>query len=155
MEAVVLDCLSFRVNTPTAYTFLSMYKQALGVAPRTCALACYLAELAMLEYELLRFRPSHLAAAATCLAQLYATDMDGLSHLPYVTNYSIDDLKPCMHRMLALQHEAYNTTNVNSVFLPVKEKYSGDNWLAVAKTMPYTRLPTLVLRPSNHAPKHS
>lgn len=32
----------------------------------------------MLEYELLRFRPSHLAAAATCLAQLYATDMDGL-----------------------------------------------------------------------------
>jgi hypothetical protein len=40
------------------------------------------------------------------------------SHLPYVTNYSIDDLKPCMHRMLALQHEAYNTTNVNSVFLP-------------------------------------
>jgi hypothetical protein len=43
MEAVVLDCLSFRVNTPTAYTFLSMYKQALGVAPRTCALACYLA----------------------------------------------------------------------------------------------------------------
>lgn len=201
MEAVVLDCLSFRVNTPTAHTFLSMYKQALGVPPRTCALACYLLvsgggrpahahrggarrldrssssymlspprtpssspqELAMLEYELLHFRPSHLAAAAACLAQLYTTDMDGLrwgahllfrwfvcgtisegvggggallsragtggsaplwssppscSHLPYVTNLSIDDLKPCMHRMLALQHEAYATTNVNSVFLP-------------------------------------
>lgn len=43
MEAIVLDCLSFRVNTPTAHTFLSMYKQALGLQPRTCALASYLA----------------------------------------------------------------------------------------------------------------
>lgn len=42
MEAIVLDCLSFRVNAPTAHTFLSMYKQALGLQPRTCALASYL-----------------------------------------------------------------------------------------------------------------
>lgn len=27
MEAVVLDVLGFRINTPTAHTFLSMYKQ--------------------------------------------------------------------------------------------------------------------------------
>lgn len=39
----MLDCLSFRINTPTAHTFLSMYKQALSLQPRTCALASYLA----------------------------------------------------------------------------------------------------------------
>lgn len=43
MEGIVLDCLAFRINTPTAHTFLSMYKQALGLQPRTCALASYLA----------------------------------------------------------------------------------------------------------------
>ena len=42
MEAIILDCLSFRINTPTAHTFLSMYKQALALQPRTCALASYL-----------------------------------------------------------------------------------------------------------------
>ena len=31
-------------------------------------------ELAMLEYELLHFRPSQLASAATLLAQLYMND---------------------------------------------------------------------------------
>lgn len=42
MEAIVLDCLSFRINTPTAHTFLSMFKQALALQPRACALASYL-----------------------------------------------------------------------------------------------------------------
>lgn len=49
--------------------------QALGLAPRTCALACYLAELAQLEYGLLRHRPSLLAAAAARLAGLYTADL--------------------------------------------------------------------------------
>ena len=156
----MLDCLSFRINTPTPHTFLSMYKQALALQPRTCALASYLVvsargvlkpecrspaaaplgfaqpplphlqasgvphvaglrptvpvvvlscpnlqlptvrllppagrvhptflchppppppstalqELAMLEYDLLRFSPSHVASAATLLAQLYLSD---------------------------------------------------------------------------------
>jgi hypothetical protein len=43
MEAIILDCLSFRINAPTTHTFLSMYKQALALQPRTCALASYLA----------------------------------------------------------------------------------------------------------------
>lgn len=37
-----------------------------------------LQELAMLEYELLHFRPSHVASAATLLAQLYMKDTQSL-----------------------------------------------------------------------------
>lgn len=151
MEAIVLDCLSFRINTPTAHTFLSMYKQALSLQPRTCALASYLAELAILEYELLHMRPSHIAAAATLLAQLYTSDLQSTCHLAAVTQYSVDDLKPCMRRMLALQRLAHEAAGHTSPYLAVRDKYSSHQWLSVATTTPFSGLPSglLAFQPTN------
>lgn len=42
MEGVVLQSLDFRINTPTAYTFLCLLKQHIGLPPRVAALAVYL-----------------------------------------------------------------------------------------------------------------
>lgn len=143
MEAIVLDCLSFRVNTPTAHTFLSMYKQALGVQPRTCALASYLAELAMLEYDLLQHCPSHVASAATLLAHLYMGESQGISQLPSVTRYTVQQLRPCMRRLLALQRAAHTARDYTSPYLPVRDKYRGPQWLCCAATTPYYHLPAM------------
>lgn len=46
----------------------------------TCALVCLLLpqELGMLEYELLTFRPSHVASAAVLLAKLYTNETQGI-----------------------------------------------------------------------------
>ncbi len=41
-ERLVLRCVSWRIQLPTSYTFLSIFKHALGLEPRTVALACYL-----------------------------------------------------------------------------------------------------------------
>lgn len=41
-EALVLRCLAWRIQLPTAHAFLSIFKHALGMQPRTVALACYL-----------------------------------------------------------------------------------------------------------------
>lgn len=43
MESVVLSTLSFRMNLPTAFTFLSLYGQILRVPPAVRSEACYLA----------------------------------------------------------------------------------------------------------------
>ncbi|PSC70498.1 Peptide chain release factor 1 [Micractinium conductrix] len=134
MEAIVLDCLSFRINTPTPHTFLSMYKQALALQPRTCALASYLVELAMLEYDLLRFSPSHVASAATLLAQLYLSDTQSVSHLPAVTKCTADALKPCMRQLLALQQAAHAAPDYSSPYLAVRDKYAAHHWFCVAAT---------------------
>ena len=41
-ERLVLRCVSWRIQLPTSYTFLSIFKHALALEPRTVALACYL-----------------------------------------------------------------------------------------------------------------
>lgn len=41
-ELAVLQTLSYRVNCPTLYTFLLLLNRALGLNPRSSALACYL-----------------------------------------------------------------------------------------------------------------
>lgn len=39
------------------------------------------------------------------------------SHMPSVTNYSTDDLKPCMRQLLALQRSAHAATDFASPYL--------------------------------------
>jgi hypothetical protein len=42
MESLVLQSLGFRINTPTAYTFLSLLKQFISLPPTVTALAVYI-----------------------------------------------------------------------------------------------------------------
>jgi hypothetical protein len=103
MERILLDSLSWRVKTPTAYTFLHLYTQSTAAvrsaggvqacqatpaaaaastsAPvRTSgplsgavvAKAAYLTELALLDYGMLEFRPSMIAAGALLLSQTWS-----------------------------------------------------------------------------------
>lgn len=106
MERILLDSLSWRVKTPTAYTFLHLYTQSTAAvrsaggfqacqatsaaavaaavsanAPvRTSdplsgavvAKAAYLIELALLDYGMLDFRPSMVAAGALLLSQQWS-----------------------------------------------------------------------------------
>lgn len=71
MERIMLDTLSWHVKTPTAYTFLHLYTQAQAqpAQPHVTATAAYLIELGLLEFELLAWTPSQVAAAALLLAQ--------------------------------------------------------------------------------------
>ena len=74
MERIMLDGLGWRVKTPTSYTFLHLYTQALSCPqPKATALAAYLVELSMLDYEGLAFPPSMVAASALMLAQSWTT----------------------------------------------------------------------------------
>ena len=70
MERILLDTLSWRIKTPTSFTFLHLYTQAASTPePGVTAMAAYLIELSMLDYDSLAYPPSMVAAAATLLAQ--------------------------------------------------------------------------------------
>ena len=43
MESMVLSSLSFRINLPTTFTFLSVFEQILGLPPCIRTEACFLA----------------------------------------------------------------------------------------------------------------
>ncbi|XP_042339003.1 G2/mitotic-specific cyclin-B2-like, partial [Plectropomus leopardus] len=70
-------------------------------------LAKYLMELTLLDYDMVHYRPSEVAAASLCLSQLL---LDGVSWSPTQQHYSTYDaahLKPIM------QHIAKNVVTVN------------------------------------------
>ncbi|KAF3517852.1 hypothetical protein DY000_02064167 [Brassica cretica] len=74
MESSVLNYLKFELTTPTAKCFLRRFvRAAKGKKEVTSllfeSLASYLSELSLLEYAMLRYPPSLVAASAVFLAQ--------------------------------------------------------------------------------------
>lgn len=63
MEALILDALNFKLLTPTILSFLKPLLVDLQIDEETCGLAHYLADLMLLSYDCVTFRPSVLASA--------------------------------------------------------------------------------------------
>ncbi|KAK9809838.1 hypothetical protein WJX72_000129 [[Myrmecia] bisecta] len=151
MESLVLESLSFRINTPTSHTFLSLFKQGSTHSPRAAAMASYLTELALLEYDLLAFPPSLLAAAALLLSEAYDTNMKGLPRVQQMSGFSAAELRVCMEELLALHQRAFDTHDINNPYMAVKDKYRNFAWSCVAQNLPLECLPEqMFCLPNSH-----
>ncbi|PKI67335.1 hypothetical protein CRG98_012284 [Punica granatum] len=64
MESLVLNSLQFNMSLPTPYVFMQRFLKAAESDKKLDRLAYYLMELSLVEYEMLKFPPSLLAAAA-------------------------------------------------------------------------------------------
>jgi len=132
MERAVLDALDFELTHPTSKTFL-----------RRCFLACenadtkveflanFLAELALLEYKLLRFLPSTVAAAAVYLSLL--TQQNGSLVDSFVRNAMShnEDLKGCI-----IELHACHVASQKSPLSAVREKYAQAKFRCVSLIKP-------------------
>ncbi|KAJ7959164.1 Cyclin [Quillaja saponaria] len=135
MESAVLNYLKFEMTAPTARCFLRRF---VCVAQGTCkvpsmqleCLTNYLAELSLLDYSMLRFTQSLIAASATFLAKfiLNPRKKPWDSTLRYYTDYKASELCDCV---MALHHLCCSGSFSN---LPaVREKYSQHKYKFVAK----------------------
>ena len=68
MEGQMLKELNFNITFSSSYLFLQRFAKLLDVDNKTYMMARYLIELAQVEYSLLKYAPSQLAAAAIYLA---------------------------------------------------------------------------------------
>lgn len=87
METQVLAALDFRIVTPTSAPFFERITKVAGCDETTKNFVQFLLELALVEYSMIKYLPSHLVAAAMLLARrlfnltpvwpnLLAEDMD-------------------------------------------------------------------------------
>ncbi|KAF5468960.1 hypothetical protein F2P56_013067 [Juglans regia] len=135
MESAVLNSLKFEMTAPTAKCFLRRFVcvvQATSKVPsmQLECLANYLMELSLLEYSMLRYSPSLVAASATFLAKfiLLPLKKPWNSVLKHYTLYQASDLSDCVK---ALHSLCCNCSNPN---LPaIREKYSQHKYKFVAK----------------------
>ncbi|XP_077941998.1 G2/mitotic-specific cyclin-B2 [Gasterosteus aculeatus] len=129
MEQLVLRTLNFKLGRPLPLHFLRRASKVANSDAQRHTLAKYLMELTLLDYDMVHYRPSEVAAAALCLSQLL---LDGLPWSVTQTFYSTYDdahLKPIV------QHVAKNLVMVNdgrSKFQAVKRKYSSSQLMKVS-----------------------
>ncbi|KAK4572686.1 hypothetical protein RGQ29_030923 [Quercus rubra] len=135
MESAVLNYLKFEMTAPTAKCFLRRFvcvAQATSEVPLMDleCLANYLGELSLLEYGMLPYAPSLVAASATFLAKfiLLPAKKPWNSTLRHYTLYQASDLSDCVKALHSLRR---NGSNFN---LPaIREKYSQHKYKFVAK----------------------
>uniref|UniRef100_A0A2N9FDV3 B-like cyclin n=1 Tax=Fagus sylvatica TaxID=28930 RepID=A0A2N9FDV3_FAGSY len=135
MESAVLNYLKFEMTAPTAKCFLRRFvcvAQATSEVPsmQLECLANYLGELSLVDYSMLHYAPSLVAASATFLAKfiLLPSKKPWNSTLRHYTLYQASDLSDCV---MSLHSLCRNGSNSN---LPaIREKYSQHKYKFVAK----------------------
>ncbi|KAJ0241442.1 Cyclin-A1-2 [Hirschfeldia incana] len=143
MESSVLNYLKFELTTPTAKCFLRRFIRAAKGKTEVQSLlfeslASYLSELSLLDYAMLRYAPSLVAASAVFLAQyiLHPSRKPWSSTLEHYTSYRATHLEACAKNLLQLCHESPSADVV-----AVRKKYSQDKYKFAAKKFCPSSLP--------------
>jgi cyclin A len=112
-EVAVLMALRYELGSPTACTFLEHFMDRLGLDVNggdggdsaAAELTSRLADLSLLDYGILRFRPSVVAASAILVARTTASPSDdnpwGREH-ERATGYTAAELEECAERLSRL-----------------------------------------------------
>ncbi|KAK2919858.1 G2/mitotic-specific cyclin-B2-like isoform X1 [Channa argus] len=129
MEQIVLRKLNFQLGRPLPLHFLRRASKVANSDVERHTLAKYLMELTLLDYDMVHYRPSEIAAASLCLSQLLLDDLPWSPTQQHYSTYDEAHLKPVMQRI------AKNVVTVNegkTKFLAVKNKYSSSKLMKIS-----------------------
>ncbi|KAM7252820.1 hypothetical protein ACFE04_025438 [Oxalis oulophora] len=143
MESDVLNFLKFEMTAPTVTCFLSRFVRAAQkvdeVAPiKLESLSYYLAELSLLEYRMLDYAPSLMAASTIFLARFMMSPKRKPWNptLQHYTLYEPSDLCGCVMEL----HRLYSTI-CHSDLPAVRVKYSQHKYKFAAKKHCPSKIP--------------
>lgn len=128
MEVCMLKALQFKICCPTAMHFLESYQNVNGCTDAHRDLAQYLLELSLMEYKMLKYTPSHLAAAAILLSNKLLRRPSWSTAAVTHTKMTEPMLKECAKGMCALL-ECSESNSLQAV----RRKFSQTKYNSVAK----------------------
>ncbi|KAL4279915.1 hypothetical protein GQ457_03G030980 [Hibiscus cannabinus] len=141
MEKLMVNTLQFNLSVPTPYVFMRRFLKAAQSNKKLELLSYFMVELCLVEYEMLKFPPSLLAAAAVFTAQCSLSGFKQWSKSSeWYTCYPEEQLMECS-RMMVRFHQAAGTGKLTGV----QRKYSTSKYGYAAKSEP----PTFLLNSSN------
>ncbi|XP_036296254.1 G2/mitotic-specific cyclin-B2 isoform X2 [Pipistrellus kuhlii] len=134
MRAILVDWLvqvhsKFRLLQETLYMCVAIMDRFLQVDVEQHTLAKYLMELTLIDYDMVHYHPSRVAAAASCLSQKVLGHGKWNLKQQYYTGYTENDLLEVM------QHMAKNVVRVNenlTKFIAIKNKYASSKLLKIS-----------------------
>jgi len=129
MERLMLSTLDFNLSTPTPLHFLRRFSKAARSDSRTHTLSKYIAELTLVEYKMIEFVPSKIAAAAVYIARKMTDRTPSWTPtLERYTTYSEEDIVECALALNAVVKRAEKAS-----LKAVRKKYLSPKLLEVAK----------------------
>jgi len=129
MEVTMLGALDFKICRPTPMQFFERYQAANCCSETHRDLALYMLELALVDYNMIKYSPSHLAAAAVLLSnKLLRRRPSWPTALAEDTHFTELMLKECAKQMCMLLENAEQST-----LQAVRKKFSQTKYHAVAK----------------------
>ncbi|KAG0497760.1 hypothetical protein HPP92_002451 [Vanilla planifolia] len=132
MERLMVNTLQFNLSVPTPYVFMRRFLKTAQSDRKLELLSSYIIELSLIEYEMLKFRPSVLAASAVYTAQCCLRGFKHWSRASEVcSTYSEAQLQDCS-RMLVDFHQKSG----NGKLTGVHRKYSTTKFGCAAKSQP-------------------
>ncbi|KYQ49271.1 G2/mitotic-specific cyclin-B3 [Trachymyrmex zeteki] len=119
MEMNVLKVVNFDLGIPLSYRFLRRYARCAKVSMPTLTLARYILEHSLMDYTMVRFSDSKMAAAALLLA-LLMKDLGGWNPtLEYYSGYELNDIRDICNLLNQSLHRKHKET-----LKTVRSKYS-------------------------------
>eukprot|EP01086_Lenisia_limosa_P009641 TRINITY_DN3317_c0_g1_i1.p1 TRINITY_DN3317_c0_g1~~TRINITY_DN3317_c0_g1_i1.p1 ORF type:complete len:339 (+),score=73.62 TRINITY_DN3317_c0_g1_i1:98-1114(+) len=112
MEVHMLQVLNYDLMVPSALHFLRRFSKAARSNIQHHTIAKYLCEIALVNYKMLIFAPSQIAAAATFMSHKMMNSTPWSPTLQYYSRYTEENIMPCV-RMLVSQSPPppYTPTN--------------------------------------------
>jgi len=71
MESDILSTIEFRISPPTPLCFLEHYEEQLNLGITEKQLSRYLTELALIDYQMIKYSASTIAACAVYLCKKF------------------------------------------------------------------------------------
>ncbi|KAB1203542.1 Cyclin-B2-4 [Morella rubra] len=132
MEKLIVNALQFNLSVPTTYVFMRRFLKAAQADKKLELLSFFMIEICLVEYEMLKFPPSLLAAAAIFTSQCTLSGFKQWSKTcEWHTGYLEEQLLECS-RLMVNFHQKSGTGKLTGVH----RKYSTSKYGYAAKTDP-------------------
>ncbi|OVA00604.1 Cyclin [Macleaya cordata] len=107
MEKLMVNTLQFNMSVPTPYVFMRRFLKAAQSDKKLELLSFFMIELCLVEYEMLKFSPSLLAAAAIYTSQCTLNRSKNWSKTcEWHTTYSENQILECSRLMVTFHQNA-------------------------------------------------
>jgi len=137
MECIILKTLDFNMGRPLPLHFLRRNSKAGEVDANKHTLAKYLMELTIVDYGMVHYYPSQIAAAALCLSMKLMDGSDWSDCLHFYSKYSEKELMPIIKKMAVLVTKAGS-----GKLVAIKTKYQSSKFMRIS-TVPELKSTTI------------
>ena len=127
MESKMLGSLNFDITFPTQWSFLQIFRKKLDLDQKTFNYAWFLIELSLINYKMLKFKMSQIAASAIFIA-IRTLNYYNKADFEKNTGYSESSIQECVKEI-----NNYNIYNSTHSLQAIRRKFSSKKFDEVSK----------------------